>query len=438
MKKVLRSCLTVVIFFVIITAFFNVCMSRIKNRSTSARNIAVNRIHDEICGAVSEGNDAGAFIASRMETWQNTFDKTTPDRVWFIPADSFSENDIFVSSGSGGQTICALYDGNVLKGFVGYRYDGDAFSSIETVVNITILLCFLATLGFVLYVRIKILDPFNRLSNYPERIAKLPDAAHLPEDKNRWFGKYIWSMNMLRDILGNERRRNEQLECERQTLIASIAHSVKTPVMNIRLYAEALNNGLTLEDGTKADIKDIAAKIDSNAVRIQKIAAEVINASGDSAGTYEPQIEEFYLKDLHTIIEEEYKQRMELARIPFTVELSDNPLVRSDRYGILRIISLLMDNAVKYGNGKGINITLSNDYEGIMISVRNKGELLPEEELTFIFASFRRGSNSADKEGSGIGLFTAKKIASSLGGSILARRLEESGEMEFCVYIENR
>ncbi|MBO4473957.1 MAG: HAMP domain-containing histidine kinase, partial [Clostridiales bacterium] len=236
--------------------------------------------------------------------------------------------------------------------------------------------------------------------------------------------------------LGRERRRNEKLECERQILVASIAHSVKTPVMNIRLYAEALNNGLTLEDGTKADIKDIAAKIDSNADRIQKIATDVINASVESVTSYEPEISEFYLRELSALINEEYAQQMELSRIPFTVECPDNPLVRSDSYGLLRIISLLLDNAVKYGDGTGITVSLSKEEEGILISVRNKGELLPEEELSFIFTSFRRGSNAVNKEGSGIGLYTAKKIATSLGGNIFARRLPESSEMEFSVYIE--
>ena len=432
MKKVLRSVLFLIVLFGMVMLAFNLAVNYVRTKNVDGRTVAVNRIHAKLCDSV----ELADTIDENMPAWKKEFGKDAPKEIEFISSQKATADAPFTAVGEGNDIICPIYRGGELVGFARYHYEQDYTSSIRVIVNITIIVLFLITLTLFLYVRCSILDPFHRLSNYPEKIAKLPDAKHLPENKNRWFGKYIWGMNLLRDTLGRERRRNEKLECERQILVASIAHSVKTPVMNIRLYAEALNNGLTLEDGTKADIKDIAAKIDSNADRIQKIATDVINASVESVTSYEPEISEFYLRELSALINEEYAQQMELSRIPFTVECPDNPLVRSDSYGLLRIISLLLDNAVKYGDGTGITVSLSKEEEGILISVRNKGELLPEEELSFIFTSFRRGSNAVNKEGSGIGLYTAKKIATSLGGNIFARRLPESSEMEFSVYIE--
>ncbi len=432
MKRSYLPALILTFLFVLIFAGFNFGYSRILSSRSESRNVTINRINDVIA---KSKEDPETVITKQYDSWKDSFGEDTPESITFYGMGRQGSGQVFVEAETDGTVLCALYRDSELKGFVKYSFSNGIHGKVRLAVNIAIAACAIIAVALALFIRKKILTPFNRLSEYPERIAKMPDVAQLPEDRNRWFGKYIWSMNMLRDVLGKERKRAEKLECERQTLVASIAHSVKTPVMNIRLYAEALKGGLTLENGQKADINEIADKIDSNAERIQKLTAEVIGASSTAVSAYEPEMEEFYLKDLATMVEEEYSQRMQLTRIPFRVDCDDNPLVRSDRYGILRIISLLMDNAVKYGNGKGIVVSMMSEDEGITVSVRNKGELLPEEELSFIFTSFRRGSNASGKEGSGIGLYTAKSVATALGGNIFARRLEESGEMEFIVYI---
>ena len=73
--------------------------------------------------------------------------------------------------------------------------------------------------------------------------------------------------------------------------------------------------------------------------------------------------------------------------------------------------------------------------EGYFFSVKNKGKLLPEQEMPFIFKSFWRGSNAKEIEGSGIGLFVAKEMAKRLGGDIYVKRFEETSEMEFVIFL---
>ena len=106
-------------------------------------------------------------------------------------------------------------------------------------------------------------------------------------------------------------------------------------------------------------------------------------------------------------------------------------------YGLFRIISQLINNACKYGNGKGIAVMMQRQEEGFSISVRNRGELLPEQEMPFVFGSFWRGSNAQEKEGSGIGLYISQKIAAALGGRIFARGIPDTGEMEFSVFFDS-
>ena len=284
------------------------------------------------------------------------------------------------------------------------------------------------------YIWFAILLPFRRLRDYPEKLAHLPDTDKLPETPNRRFGKFVWSMNMLADVLKNERKRAERLECQRQTLLASIAHGIKTPVMGIRLYAEAMKEGL-YSNNSEHSHNELAEKIDANAQKIQELVSDIIKTSASAVTSYEPVIKPFYLNELSELIRNEYIKRLDVCRIPFSVKCLDNSIVNSDMYGIMRIISQLIDNAIKYGSGEGISVSLSRLSDGTEIIVRNKGELLPKDELTVIFDSFRRGSNSHDKPGSGIGLYTAWSTASALGGSICARRSEETSEMLFILFL---
>ena len=67
--------------------------------------------------------------------------------------------------------------------------------------------------------------------------------------------------------------------------------------------------------------------------------------------------------------------------------------------------------------------------------VKNKGKVIPDKELPFLFNSFYRGSNSEGIPGSGIGLFECYEITRKLCGDIYARSDAENSETEFAVYL---
>ena len=92
-----------------------------------------------------------------------------------------------------------------------------------------------------------------------------------------------------------------------------------------------------------------------------------------------------------------------------------------------------MDNAIKYGNGEGISVSLTKEEDGNYFVVKNKGEVPSEKELPYIFNSFWRGSNAETTEGNGIGLFEAREIATSLEGEIYVKT--DGDEIEFDIYI---
>ena len=80
----------------------------------------------------------------------------------------------------------------------------------------------------------------------------------------------------------------------------------------------------------------------------------------------------------------------------------------------------ILDNAIKYGNGKLITISYSDEESYRLITVSNSGCTLPENELSHIFNSFWRGSNTGNKPGSGLGLYICRKLMNDMLGEVFA------------------
>ena len=433
MKPLLRFLGAAAVVFAALLIGFCAAFSHTVKKRERAFRISVNRINSELNAAAAEGHDPQKVILERQADWSARFGADLPQPPEYLPAHS-STAPFFSDSGTD-TVVCTVQDASgTLLGFTVYRVPHDTASAVKRLICGVLIFCWAAVCGAALYIHFRILAPFRRLSEYPVRIAKLRTAEKLPETENRFFGKYIWGMNMLNDVMKADSRQIAQMESQRQTMLAAIAHGVKTPITNIRLYAEAISTGLYDRNGP--DIREIAEKIAGNADKIEALTAEMIGTAAAAVSAYQPEIEPFYLRELADLVKQEFAEQMRFSRVPFSVTCTVNPIVHSDKFGLFRIISQLIGNALKYGDGSGISAAMMRQDDGFCITVRNRGPLLPESELPFVFGSFWRGSNAAETEGSGIGLYVSQKIAAALGGRVFARRLPESGEMEFSVVFD--
>ena len=87
----------------------------------------------------------------------------------------------------------------------------------------------------------------------------------------------------------------------------------------------------------------------------------------------------------------------------------------------------VIENAVKYGDGKSIEITFGKEEDCLLFSVTNSGSEISNTEITHIFDSFWRGSNVGSNGGSGLGLYICRQLMYKMGGDIFARN--NDGEM---------
>ena len=86
----------------------------------------------------------------------------------------------------------------------------------------------------------------------------------------------------------------------------------------------------------------------------------------------------------------------------------------------MEVLQNIMENALKYGDGKEIHISFDAEEDCRLVSISNTGEKIPEDELHHIFDSFYRGSNSTKKAGSGLGLYICRKLMKEMDGDVFA------------------
>ncbi len=451
MKRAAKLYIVTVSLFALIFVSANMVLNVMSRRHEAGIFILMNRVFGEIQSRCEEypfeelSSDTvtgiiGDVYYGKVREYSSEYGRENlPEKVYFIDA-SYLESDVtLLNRAKKYEKIWLLQSDEKVAGFVVFEYEESNFGTIRLLINICVTCGLLIALGLCIYINVYVLGPFNKLSAYPEKLSKNQLTEKLPETKNRLFGRFTWGINMLNDKLASDRKRINELSRDHLTMLTTIAHGIKTPVANIKLYADAIETGLYQPDGVVNESDaEVASKISKNADDITEIVKELIDKASGGVVDFEPEIKNFYLSELTDFLTEEYGKRLEVLRIPHEFTVDSNSMIKSDKTGLCRILSQLMENAIKYGNGEGIFVRIRKDEEGYYLSVRNKGKVIDKKELPFIFNSFWRGSNSEGIEGSGIGLFESSEIARRLDGEIYARADAEKGEMEFEVFINGQ
>lgn len=452
MKAYLDRLLVIVLAFVLLFICVNAVGQKLVSKRISERNVVVDRINSEIENELKAAETKISIqdiwpnpnkinvrkvlndvFYTRKDEWKSIYgEKACPTEVKVVMfnSDLFDRDSDDCELGGEGSFIRDIYIMDHLEGVSEYTFTDYGNPKIMLVMNIAIAVCMLIVIIYSLWIYRKVIVPFNRLSDYPERLSKGELTEKLPESKNRFFGKYIWSMNMLADKMENDRKTIRRISDEHQKLVTVLVHGIKTPAANIKLLSEAIATGLYDPEGNVNE-KDaeLAGKIEKNADEIERIVSEAVDVANDTIFEYDPEKKSFYRDKIIDFVKEEYSNRLKMGRITFNIESEGNPLINSDFDGVCRILRQIMDNAIKYGDGTGITLKMYKTEEGHFITVSDKGEALPESELPFVFNSMWRGSNSGQVQGSGVGLYEARYIARKLGGDIRMRSADHETEV---------
>lgn len=304
-----------------------------------------------------------------------------------------------------------------------YRFDYTIDSNKEKsetvfVVNVILGIMSAAIIAVMLYVRFKILSPFEKLTDIPYELSKGNLTTPVKETKNRFFGRFIWGVDVLRENMEQQKERELNLQREKKMLLLSLSHDIKTPLSAIKLYSKALSKGLYTNTEKQSEI---AESINTKANEIEGYVSEIITASREDFLSFEVDMGEFYLSELVNRIRIYYIEKLSLIKTDFTVGEYIDCLISGDLDRSVEVVQNIMENAIKYGDGKEISIGFSEEDGCILVAVKNSGCTLPDTDLPHIFESFWRGTNAENQKGSGLGLYICRQLMHKMNGEVFAQ-----------------
>jgi len=210
-------------------------------------------------------------------------------------------------------------------------------------------------IAVMLYIKYAILAPFERLSNLPYEFSKGNLTAPVTETKNRFFGKFLWGIDVLRENIEQQKQRELEMQKEKKMLLLSLSHDIKTPLSAIKLYSAALSKNL-YPDAEKQ--QKVAESITEKADEIEGYVSQIITASREDFLSLEVNMGEFYLSELVQNIADYYIEKLKLVKTELVIGKYKNYLLFGDLNRAEEVLQNVIENALKYGNGKRVDLLL--------------------------------------------------------------------------------
>jgi signal transduction histidine kinase len=204
-----------------------------------------------------------------------------------------------------------------------------------------------------------------------------------------------------------------------RAFVADASHELRTPLSLIRANAELLQRGLDAPVSANiSSVDDIIGEAD----RLSGLVGQMLTLARADAGEAEFQMAPV---DLHALAEDAARQMRLLAepkRISLEVQPATPVHVRGDETRLRELITILLDNAIKYSDEGSGPVTVEIDSDGTYaaLRVRDAGRGIAADALPHLFDRFYRAdkARSRDTGGTGLGLAIAKWIVEAHKGTI--------------------
>lgn len=242
----------------------------------------------------------------------------------------------------------------------------------------------------------------------------------------------------VNDATTRLKKTNEKLKSMDETkdeFISMASHQLRTPLTSVKGYLS-----MVLE-GDAGDITETQRKLLDQAFvssqRMVYLIADLLNVSRLRTGKF---VIESHSTNLADVIEGEVSQLTEQAKLK-KVELvykkpKDFPQLMIDETKVRQVVMNFIDNSLYYTpSGGKVRVELDQDRGAIYFRVFDNGLGVPKEEQKHLFTKFYRAKNArkARPDGTGLGLFMAKKVITAQGGNIIFESEEGKGStFGFC------
>lgn len=278
-----------------------------------------------------------------------------------------------------------------------------------------VLLLFAAMIVFFalyyIWISRKMVDSIRSITNGIEQIKEgnfdISIQAEGKDEVTALANSVLDMSNKIQDMIEKQR----VLEQEKDNLVTSVAHDLRTPLTSILGYLDLILYNPELSEKDKEKYLTI---VNNKSLQLKKLIEELFEYTKYSKNQMVPKkVKLDITKFMEQIVDEFYPLFYENEIEVCTKFPSKSIYIDGDGDLLARSIGNILNNAVKYGaDGKQIIISMKEVKSKVEISVINFGQIIPKEDIDKIFDRFFRVEQSRSKKtgGTGLGLAIAKNI----------------------------
>ncbi len=291
---------------------------------------------------------------------------------------------------------------------------------VPYVINvITAILCFMLVALVMVFIAIYfitrgITKPLNEMKEVTTHFAKGEFEYRADENyKKRDFSEFAKALNKMAYEL--------KIDDEAQkSFIANVSHELKTPMTSIGGFIDGILDGTIPPEEEKKYLTIVSNEVK----RLSRMVVSMLNLSKIETGEVKlsPQKYDIGKQMFETLLSFEKKIDEKNIEIDGFEDIN-GVVIEADRDLIQQVIYNLVDNAVKFTpDGGTITLFAKNNDEKTVVTIRNSGAGVDEDEISRIFERFYKvdKSRSFDTKGVGLGLYIVKTIVNMHGGEIIA------------------
>lgn len=260
--------------------------------------------------------------------------------------------------------------------------------------------------GYALYIQFMVIRPFRKLKGFAERIANGNLEIPLEMDKQNIFGAFTESFDIMRSELKKARLAEAQANLSKKELVAKLSHDIKTPISSIKAVAEV---GLALSK-TEKDEENYTLII-GKSDQINTLVTNLFTATLEDLKQLSVTPKNIESTELKQMIENsDYLKKATIDPVP-------ECLVFVDSLRLQQVFDNIFANSYKYAN-TDICVNAQKVDNKLCIIIEDYGGGVMAEEIPHLKEKYKRGTNSQNLEGAGLGLYISDYFMKEMQGAL--------------------
>ena len=294
--------------------------------------------------------------------------------------------------------------------------DNDYVYNLLEVFGISAVIVLIIALFIVYFATMKLTEPVKEIAGLSKKIGKGDFDVTFPDYDIAEFKQLSVAFNEMAASL-------KSYDTMRNSFVANVSHELRTPMTSIGGVVDGLRDG-TIPEGKREEYLRI---ISSEVHRLTRLVKSMLNLAKIEAGELEPKMEKFSVIELIVETLMTFENRIEEKEIEIRGLDAPRIWLYADEGLVHQVIYNLIENAIKFVNKGGyIEFGFNPIGDRTVISIRNSGEGLSEEEMPLVFDRFYKTDKSRglDATGVGLGLNIVSSIIRLHGGKIMVKSVK--------------